>query len=100
MGRLIRQAARGETCTIRLQGCNNNPETTVFAHAPSLDNGMGLKQAKDFWGAFTCSACHDALDGRVRSPVEYGERLAAWMRGIYETQKRLIEKGLISYSDS
>ena len=100
MGRLIRNSARGQTCTIRLDGCNANPETVVFAHAPSLDNGMGLKQAKDFWGAYACSACHDTLDGRVRSPVEYGERLAAWMRAVYETQKRMIEQGLISYNDS
>ena len=100
MGRLIRNSARGQTCTIRLDGCNANPETVVFAHAPSLDNGMGLKQAKDFWGAYACSACHDRLDGRVRSERESIEVLSAWMRGIYETQKRMIEQGLISYNDS
>jgi hypothetical protein len=106
-----------QPCTLRLPGCNNDPETTVFAHAPSIDNGMGLKAAQDFWGAFACSNCHDVADRRVSlendRPLKiFGERSRpqhrllwswemsqAWMRGIYETQKALIEQGLMSFDD-
>jgi len=94
----IRQAARGQYCTLRLPGCNSNPDTTVFAHAPSIDNGMGLKTAPDFWGAFACSSCHDVVDSRVPTSEQRILILERWLAGIYETQKRLIELGLITYS--
>ena len=100
MGRLIRRAARGQNCSLRLQGCRNDPATVVFAHAPSIDNGMGLKQAKDFWGAFACSHCHDIVDGRVSTKDDRITILERWLAGIYETQKKLIELGLIHYEDS
>ena len=99
VGRKIRNFARGQTCTLRLRGCNGNPETVVFAHAPSIDNGMGLKQAKDFWGAFACSNCHDVVDGRVSTKDDRITILERWLAAIYETQKRLIEAGLMHYSD-
>lgn len=99
VGRLIRNAARGRTCSLRLRGCRNDPATVVFAHAPSIDNGMGLKQAKDFWGAFACNHCHDIVDGRVTTKDDRITILERWLAGIYETQKILIEDGLIQYSD-
>lgn len=99
MGRLIRQAAKGQTCSLRLRGCRNDTSTVVFAHAPSIDNAMGLKQAKDFWGAFACGHCHDQVDGRVSTKDDRITILERWLAGIYETQKKLIEAGLISYND-
>ena len=99
VGRKIRNFARGQSCTLRLRGCNGNPDTVVFAHAPSIDNGMGLKQAKDFWGAFACSNCHDAVDGRVSTNDDRITILERWLGGIYETQKRLIEAGLMTFDD-
>lgn len=100
MGRLIRKAARGQNCTLRLRGCRNETETVVFAHAPSIDNGMGLKQAKDFWGAFACARCHDVVDGRVTTKDDRITILERWMAGIYETLKILIELRLVRYEDS
>ena len=73
--------------------------TTVFAHAPSIDNGMGLKQARDFWGAFACGHCHDIVDSRVPSTDQRILILERWLAGVYETQKHLIEIGLITYND-
>ena len=58
-----RDAAKDQPCTMRLPCCNNNPETTVFAHASG--SGMGMK-ADDYNGADMCSSCHDAYDGRIR----------------------------------
>lgn len=86
----ITQSARGESCTFRIPGvCNGDNETVVFCHAPSPDKGMGTK-SDDFWGAYGCSACHGDMD--IYTPFEVGD---VWMRAIYETQKRLIEKGII-----
>lgn len=99
MGRLIRNAARNQNCSLRLRGCRNDRSTVVFAHAPSIDNGMGLKQAKDFWGAFACGHCHDQVDGRVSTKDDRITILERWLAGIYETQKILIEAGLIQYTD-
>ena len=59
----IRKSARGEDCTLRLEVCNGNPETTVLAHI-GHNRGMGIKCA-DYFAVYACSACHDVIDGRV-----------------------------------
>ena len=83
----ITQSAKGESCTLRLTHCSSN-ETTVFCHAPSKYKGIGTK-SDDFWGAYGCSNCHEIADGLDESYCN------DWMRAIYETQKRLIYKGII-----
>ena len=89
-----------QSCTLRLPDCRNDQQTVVFAHAPSPDNGMGLKASQDFWGAFACAHCHDVVDGRKSIPMTpEGLIRERWLKGIYETQKVLIEKGLITYDD-
>jgi hypothetical protein len=91
----LTRAARGQECTVQLYPyCNGNPETTVLAHANSEDKGMGIK-SPDWWGADACSACHDILDGRVRTDIPREEITAAHIRGIYRTIKRRIEQGVI-----
>lgn len=65
----ITRLAQGQQCQVRLPGvCNGNPETVVLAHyrMPGLC-GIGLKP-RDYIGAFACSACHDAIDGRIKVP--------------------------------
>lgn len=100
VGQKIRNAARGQSCTLRLPGCNGDPDTTIFAHAPSIDNGMGIKTAPDWWGAFACSHCHDVVDSRVTTSAQRILIMERWFAGVYETQKRLIGMGLITYNDS
>lgn len=96
MASRITRAARMQPCTLRLPQCRNDLETTVFAHAPSTAKGMGIK-SPDFWGAFACSHCHDIVDGRVFNPlVSYHMIDERWLRGIFETQSYLIDKGLIT----
>lgn len=89
----LRQSARGEECTVRLSCCNSNPETTVLAHAPSDDHGMALK-SPDWWAAYACSSCHDALDHRA-AWNEFCRPSQAWMDAIYRTHKRMRERGLM-----
>jgi hypothetical protein len=88
----IREAAQNEECTMRLYGiCNHNPETTVLAHIRGSGNaGKGMKPP-DVSGVFACSACHDAIDGRVRHDFPAWDVLQAMLR----THDRLRKKGLV-----
>lgn len=91
----LTKSARGEDCTLRIYPyCNGNPETTVFCHAPSDDKGMGIK-SPDWWGAYGCSNCHDVIDGRGASEFTADELRVFHMDGVYRTQKKMIDKGLI-----
>ena len=88
----LRDSAKGEDCTLRLPGvCNQNPETTVLAHVPCGQRGMGMK-GPDMIAVYACSACHDALDGRSRWGADAGDVI----RAIAETQMKFLEKGLMT----
>jgi hypothetical protein len=87
----IQESARGEECTIRIAGiCNHDPSTVVLCHAPYP--GKSGTRTHDWWAAYGCSSCHDAVDGRAR--MNYDLSLF-WLPAIHETQQRLMEKGLI-----
>lgn len=59
-----RQNARGKPCSLALDCCNHDPETTVLCHI-RLFGAAGMAEKPDDWFAvFACSACHDALDRR------------------------------------
>ena len=98
MGKKIRNAARGQECTLRLDGCARFPDTVVLAHLPCRDKGMGLK-SPDWWSVFACHLCHDALDRRRPTAMTQNVILERMLAGLYETQKILIQKGLLSYDD-
>jgi len=97
----IKQAARGERCTLRIPGVcvestgETPTQTTIFAHFPDESSGRGLK-SDDISGCYSCFHCHDMLDGRV-PPPEY--LLQTWdkdkefymRRAQTRTLKRLIE---------
>jgi hypothetical protein len=86
----ITRSARMQSCSVRLFGCRNERETTVFAHAPSISKGLGIK-SPDYWGAYACSYCHQILDGN-----ETAEHDTDWLRSIHETQVILFKLGLLS----
>jgi hypothetical protein len=93
----LRKAARGQDCTIRLVGCNHNPETTILAHLSGIrfKHGIG-KKVNDLHGAWCCSSCHDLIDSRVRTTHYSREELKlAHLEGVIETQIKLIEKGIL-----
>ena len=91
----LTKAARGKECTVQIHPyCNMNPETTVLAHAPCEDKGMARK-SPDWWGADSCSTCHDIIDGRKKVDVSNEEIKDCHIRGVYRTIKRRIEQGLI-----
>lgn len=93
----LRKLARGKPCQVRIPGiCNGNHETTVLAHYRLAGTcGAGMKP-DDWQAAWSCSSCHDVVDGRVNT--NYG-RMAARLwhaEGVMRTQeeiRRLHEQG-------
>jgi len=97
----ITDSAEGEECTLRIPGvCNYDPRTTVFAHMNG--GGMGYKH-HDIHGCYACSDCHDWLDKKpssrgfgTASAERFADRkMAEFNRAMIETQKILIDKGLL-----
>jgi len=92
----LRDSARGEECTLRLPGiCNHDPETVVLCHLRHLASaGMGQKP-DDIASVYACSACHDAIDGRVKPHLTEWEIGFEEGRAMVETLRRMFDKGLI-----
>jgi len=90
----ITKSARGQACTIRLEGCNGGVEneTVVLAHLNG--GGMGAK-CLDIHGAYCCHSCHDILDGRKPSDYSKEELLLSHLLGMKRTQEILVSKGLM-----
>ena len=94
----LTRLARGQPCMFHLEGiCNNNPETTVWAHSNWQEHGKGYGlKAHDCFGAFSCSACHDYIDvqsRRIGIPTE--ARKAIWRSAADATLLFLWRDGLI-----
>ena len=72
---------------IRLPGiCNFDPETTVLAHYRlSGYSGMGIKSDDQAFGAWACSACHDAVDGRTMTAIPRDKLLRYHAEGVMRT---------------
>jgi len=89
----IRQSAKFQDCQIRIPGvCNFNNETTVLAHINGA--GMGIK-SNDIHASFSCSCCHDAIDGRIKTQYSKDDLKLMFYDGMVRTQLILINKGLI-----
>ena len=92
----IRQAAKGQECTINIPGvCKYDTDTTVLAHINDKHHGTGMK-ASDISACFACFDCHNAID---RTPIcEQFEEFRDWylLRGIRRTWEILIDLGIIT----
>lgn len=87
------RSAQGHQCQVRIPGvCNFNPETVVFAHLNGA--GMGIKNS-DIHGAYCCSDCHDAIDGRTQTPYSSEYIKLAHYEGMVRTQKLMITAGVL-----
>jgi hypothetical protein len=87
----LRKSAEGQSCMLQLDCCNHNCETTVLAHLPIGQKGMGIKR-DDFCACFACSDCHDAIDGRSKAEFTEADLMRAW----YNTLKVWLRMGLIT----
>lgn len=92
----LTKAARGRECQVRLPGiCNHNPETVVLAHYRMAGIcGTSLKP-NDLIGAWACSACHDAIDGRVRVPIGRDGLRQFHLEGMVRTLDILVKEGVV-----
>ena len=93
------RSAKGQPCCARFPGiCNDNPETTVWAHlnGHAFGKGMGVK-AHDILGLHACSSCHSYLDvgHGTRPALTNEELLQCVLRGVTETWVRLVRAGII-----
>ena len=75
---------------IRLPGCNGDPTTTVLAHYRLAGySGMGQKPDDFAFGAWSCSHCHDLVDGRIKSDHNKEVLRLAHAEGCLRTQAAL-----------
>ena len=90
--RAVTSLARGKDCQIRLPGiCNFNPETTVPCHLRQTGlTGLGYI-AESIFVAWGCSACHAHVDSHPGDIEVQND----FMRGIFRTQQRLLDDGVI-----
>ncbi|AGN78492.1 DUF1364 domain-containing protein [Pseudomonas sp. GD03651] len=93
----LTKAARGRECQVRIPGvCNGNPETTVLAHYRLAGTcGVGIKP-NDLQGAWTCSACHDAVDSRSKTAFCHEELRLMHLEGVVRTLDILVSEGKVA----
>ncbi|MBE2895725.1 DUF1364 domain-containing protein [Pasteurellaceae bacterium HPA106] len=92
----LRKEAKQRDCQVRIAGvCNHNPETTVLAHYRLKGQcGVGMKPV-DLCGAWACSACHDVIDGRVKTDIDKLQRDLDHANGTIRTIIQLFKEGKI-----
>lgn len=91
ISKALRNSAKGQNCTLRLDGCLYSPETVVLAHLPCGHKGVGMK-SPDQMAVFACQCCHAILDGARRNEIPASDLL----RALAETQMYWIGKGLMT----
>ncbi len=87
-----RNAAKGMECQVRVPGiCTFDTEKTVLAHYRLAGYcGTGVKPP-DSMGAISCSACHDAVDGRLKTRFTHDALRLMHAEGVMRTQELLKE---------
>lgn len=95
----LRELAKDKPCMIRLPGCNGDPATTVLAHYRlSGYTGIGMKPDDYAFGAWSCSNCHDKVDGRVKTEHSREIIRLAHAEGVMRTMaevRRMKQEGLL-----
>lgn len=95
----LREYARGQDCQVRIPFvCNRDPATTVLAHIRLAGiTGVGMK-APDLLGAWSCSACHDAIDYRSKTDFAPEFLRQCHLEGMARTIAILTAEGIIRCS--
>jgi hypothetical protein len=91
----LRRLAKDRECQIRLPVCNHNSETVVLAHYRLVGlSGMGMK-SPDLIGAWACSDCHNAVDRRAHTDLDFEFVRLAHAEGVFRTIAQLIKEGVV-----
>lgn len=86
----LRNAARDQSCTLRLDCCNHDPATVVLAHLRCFGWAGTAQKPADYKAVFACAACHDAIDRRTAdAPWGWDDLL----RALGETLDRQFQAG-------
>lgn len=89
------KAARGRDCQIRIPGCPNDTQTTVLAHYRLAGTcGVGMKP-NNLQGAWACSYCHDAVDGRIDVGIDREDLRLYHAEGMMRTIDSLIREQIL-----
>lgn len=88
----ILASAKGEECHVYGPSCNNDPQTTVWAHSPFRQHGQGwAMKAHDIFGCYSCSNCHDLIDGRGRFVIADD----LFIEAMHRSWLTLVRKGIL-----
>lgn len=93
----IRDAARGQACTLQIVGvCRSDTETTILAHLPDESHGIARK-ADDLSACFACDPCHSVIDGRAPWP-SIEKKFCDWYlrRAQVRTWRALFDLGILT----
>ncbi|MED7793078.1 DUF1364 domain-containing protein [Klebsiella aerogenes] len=91
----LRKAACVRECTVRIPLiCNGNPEISVLAHYRLAGTCSTGYKPDDHQAAIACGACHDVIDGRVKTNLYTSdEHQLMHAEGVLRTQKIWGEEG-------
>ena len=87
-----RDAAKGQSCTMRLPGCTNDRATVVLAHRNGA--GMGTK-ASDHDAADMDFYCHSIFDRPDMWPYAKDKMISEFERARVRTLVNRIERGIL-----
>ena len=98
----LTRSARGQQCLVRIPNyCNHDPSTVVAAHYRSISLGAGIGfKTDDVLTSYTCSSCHDVIDGRVQSEFSKTEIRLMHCEGVLRTIMHRVNKGQIRIGKS
>ena len=84
----LRKAAKGQCCTLRLEGCSWDQSNVFLCHIRRFGiAGMGEKPP-DLCGLYACQNCHDLLDMRKGDGVSDTDILRALLLTLVQVSKR------------
>ena len=93
----IRDSARDEDCLIRLAGCPQRRDMTIWSHCRHARAGKGgAIKALDLAGAYGCTYCDAVYDGQIKRPegMTLEQVEIAWFLAHVESLVKLRQKGL------
>ena len=87
----LRRAANGQTCQVRLPGCQHDHGVVLAHYRMAGTCGMGIKPP-DFQGAWACFKCHTTVDSTRDESIRL-----AFAEGVMRTQIELARMQLVKF---
>lgn len=91
----LRDSCRGKPCALMLADQCSSDDTTVPNHIQLKGHGGTGTKPSDIFLVDGCSACHDILDGRVKSNYTAEFLELTGYRAMYKKQQYFLDTGLV-----